>query len=233
MGTNMKIINVIALLACSFFATNSHANAIVNGDFATCDFTGWQQDTDFGAGSFGNDFEIVGAPTDCAAQLNVDYADTSAFFYNSIFQDLDLSVAAGSGLTLSFDWTFDGEEANYFPEDGRDYWQAAIGDGTGDLFGADGQLGFLYEGFDYDAQSFSADLNSSFFNQAGWSLEFQLLAGLDVNFLGSFLQIDNVQLNSFQLPSTSVPEPATLLLLPLGMMGLYLRRKRGATLAQA
>jgi hypothetical protein len=230
MGTNMKIIKLIALLACSFLATNTYAATITNGDFATCDFTGWQQDTDFGAGSTSNDFEIAGGPTACAAQLNIDFADTSASFYNSIFQSLDLSVVAGQGLNLSFDWSFDGEEANYDPL-GRDYWLAALGDGSGDLFGAEGQLGLLYEGLDYDTQSFSVDLDSSFFNQAGWSLDFQLVAGFDINSLGSFLQIDNVQLNSFDLPTAAVSEPSTALLLPLALMGLYLRRKRGAVKA--
>jgi hypothetical protein len=220
----MKIINVITFLACSLLATNTYAAAIVNGDFSTCDFLGWQQDTDFGVGSVGNDFEIAGGPTACAAQLNIDFADTSALFYNSIFQGLDLSVVAGQGLNLSFDWSFDGEEANYDPL-GRDYWLAALGDGSGDLFGADGQLGLLYEGFDYDTQSFSVDLDRSFFNQVGWSLDFQLVAGFDINSLGSLLQIDNVQLNSFDLATTAVPEPSAALLLPLALMSLYLRRK--------
>ena len=82
------------------------ANAVIleNGDFSTCDFSGWERDTD-GAGNYslGNDFSINGTAPSCEAVINVDYTDTEAFFGNTLFQFLDFSSAGGGPLTLSMD----------------------------------------------------------------------------------------------------------------------------------
>lgn len=220
----MKKKNICLLLLSAAISLNATAGMITNGDFQTCDLTGWQTDS-FSVGSPGydTDFVVANDAGDCSAQVSIDYFDTQEFFVNTLFTDLDLTASEGMGLQLSFDWSFLGEEQGWDPL-GRDYWFAALGDGSGLYYGADGEFGQLLEGFDYDSQSFNVDLDSSFYNTAGWTLEFQLLAGFDVNFLGSTLQIDNVQLNSYKLPVEQVPEPSTIAIFILGSLGLLTRK---------
>lgn len=235
----MKHLLTASVLAMSI-ASGSAYSGVINGDFSSCDLSGWNQDTDgWGNVSLGNDFAVDSNGSGCVAQINVDYFDitgdilsdpiSEAFFANTLYQDIDLTVGSGYGLALSFDWNFYGEESAGDPA--NDFWFAGLGDGFGSYYGADGEIGYLYEGFGYGSGSLNVNLDSSFFNQDGWTIEFQLLPGVDdfffePNALGSTLEIDNVQLTAFQLPSTSVPEPASALLLSLGLAGLYSRKKR-------
>ncbi len=220
-----------SLLALSFIATTSISHAsVINGDFQTCDATGWQTDSaTLGNPGYDTDFAVVDDGTgNCAFQVGIDLATTQEFIANTLFTDIDLSVSDGFGLNLSFDWQFEGEEAGE-PLDGRDNWFAAFGDGTGDLFDANGQLGSLFGTTEYGSGTFSADLAPALFNTSGWTLEFQLLAGFDVNFLGSQLSIDNVNLTQFELDDNTiaVSAPSLLGIFGIGLFGLgaTLRRK--------
>lgn len=223
----MKKKNLYILLLSAAMSLQAKAGLITNGDFATCDLSGWQTDS-FTAGSPGydTDFSVSDNAGDCSADIHIDYFDTNEFLVNTLYTDIDLSVADGFGLTLSFDWMFSGEEEGWDPF-GRDYWSVGLGDGSGLLFGADGQAGSVFQGFDYDNGTVNIDLDPSLFNLSGWTLEFQLFAGFDVNFLGSTLNIDNVQLNQFELPVAQVPEPSPFALIFAGLFGLIYRNYIG------
>lgn len=227
---NNNYIKPIALIISILFInpTTSYAANIGNGDFQTNDYTGWIQDVDgLGAPIAGlNDFSIVEPTTgDYAARIEIDYWSTpgdtgsapldEAFFANTLFQGLDLSATAGQDLILRFDWTFSGEETAF-----DENFLVALGDGSGDYYGADGSLGFLLNPIAYGSGSFTTTLDSSFVNAAGWSLEFQMNAGFDG--FGSHATIDNVSLTAV---TQAVPAPAAFWMLGLGLIGLLKSRK--------
>ena len=208
----MRKIGVLFVVLLASLSMNANATLLTNGDFLTNDLSDWEVDTDgFGAPTLFTDFDASSG----AAIIDIDMADSEAFFANTLFQTFDSFIAAGFGLSLSFDWMFSGEEGNE-PSGDRDYWLAYIGDGSGSAFDENGNLGVLFEGNAYGSGIFTVDLGSALFNQSGLSIEFQLLAGAAVNLLGSSLQIDNVSITPFSLDPNSptpVPEPSTLGLL--------------------
>ena len=228
----LSIRSILLFLFVGAFTLNSQAS-IINGDFQTCDLTGFQTDSDGLVPGFDTDFDVIEDTNtgNCVGQIQIDLFDaitfdpiTQAFFANTLFTDLDLSVDSGFGLNLSFDYNFFGEEIGI--QDGRDNFIVALGDGTGDLFDENGQLGDIFAASEYGQGTVSTNLDASLFNQVGFSLEFQLLAGTDLNFLGSTLQIDNIILSAFELNNgqpVGVPAPASLLLFALGL--ICIRRK--------
>ncbi len=206
----------------------SHAANINNGDFQSNNFSGWSQDVDgVGAPIAGlSDFSIVEPSSgNYAARIEADHwsipgdtlstAQDEVFFANTLFQGIDLSATAGQDLVLSFDWTFSGEET-LFDEN----FLVALGDGSGDYYGADGSLGFLLNPTAYGAGTFSTTLDSSFANSLGWTLEFQMNAGFDG--FGSYATIDNVSLSAVD---RAVPAPAAIWLLGIGLLGFIKTRK--------
>jgi hypothetical protein len=218
-------IKVAAILACSIALTplSSFAAGIINGDFQTGDYSGWSQDVDgFGAPTGGgNDFSIVEPTTgNSVARIESDYVNLFGDldenrFSATLFQGLDLSVSAGQELVLSFDWVFDGEasstdEALFF----------GLGDGTGDYYGADGNLGFLLEEYTYGSDTFSTTLDDSFLNATGWTIEFQVARGSSFDDAGSYALIDNVAIEAVTTASNTVPEPSVLWLMSFGLLGL-------------
>ncbi len=219
----------VALISSLFLTPlSAYAANINNGDFQTNNFNGWSQDVDgSGAPTAGlNDFSIVEPSIgNYAARIEADYwstpgdtlstAQDEVFFANTLFQDIDLSATAGQDLVLSFDWTFSGEDA-LFDEN----FLVALGDGTGDYYGADGGLGFLLNPTAYGAGTFTTTLNSSFANSLGWTLEFQMNAGFDG--FGSYATIDNVSLTAV---SHAVPAPAAIWLLGIGFLAFIKTRK--------
>jgi len=231
-------IKSMALLISSMLITPITAQAanITNGDFQSNDFTGWTQDVDgfpLHPGSF-NDFSIV-QPTagNYAARIEADYwstpgdtlstAQDEVFFANTLYQGLDLTASAGQDLVLSFDWVFSGEGAGF-----DENFIVALGDGSGNYYGADGNLGFLLNPLDYGSGAYSIMLDSSFANAIGWTLEFQMNAGFDG--FGSNAVIDNVSLPAVTNTSNNVPEPAVLCLMGLGLIGLtQMQRKNKAS----
>lgn len=225
-----KKISTALLCTTLFIPGLSSAANINNGDFSA-GFNDWSQDVDgFGAPVLGlNDFTIVQPTTgNNAARIEADYWSTpgdtfstakdEVFFANTLYQGLDLSAAAGQELVLSFDWTFSGEE-NVFDES----FIVALGDGTGNYYRADGNLGFLLNPLDYASGAYSIMLDSSFANATGWTLEFQMNAGFDG--YGSHATIDNVSLEAVS-PVNNVPEPSVIILMMSGLFGLAgLQRK--------
>ena len=107
----------------------------------------------------------------------------------------------------------------------EDYLLIALGDGSGNYFDENGLSGDLFSWDINGLADFSLDfeLDSSFANQLGWSLEFQMNDTFDS--FGSVLSISNVSLTEVLAPVTDVPEPTSLAIFALGLGGLMSRRK--------
>jgi hypothetical protein len=199
----------IACASAASVAGSARAQGVANGSFGTGDLSGWSRDTDGSTGS-ATDFSVVSG----AARIGVDTFEapgdiTSApkarvFLANTLYQELDTTASAGETLFLSFDWRFGGEDGN---ASGGDVFAVGLGDGSGALHGADGQLGhILVPTSSYGSGHVAVPLSPAVFNNVGgWTVEFQLGVGVDPirfrpNAAGSFVEIDNVAL--------TLPEPA-------------------------
>jgi len=209
---------------------------LTNGDFGTGDFTGWTRDTDGGPGG-SRDFSIVGSPGAYAAQLQADYwsdpgntASTprnTVLFANTLVQELDTTLSPGAAMRLTFDWLFTGEDGDLAS---GDTFSVALNDGQGNLYGADGLLGFLIDPSRlYGNGTYSAVLDRTRFgNQAGWFLEVQLGVGVDEsgqpNGFGSTVQFSNAALTQFY--DAPAPAPLALVLLGLPLLARRARKTR-------
>lgn len=212
----MKIRKLITVALVLLFNVNSYSSVINNGDFQSCDFQGWQKDTDStGDPGATGDFSINDNAGDCSAVISVDVSDgATAFSANTLFTELDLTVVSGA-LELSFDWDFSGFDDGSFSADS---FFVSLSNGTGPLFNANGEHGHLIEATSiYDSGSFSALLDPSFYNQSNWTLDFTVQGGFNATSVSSKLSIDNVSLTSV---ATSVPEPSTLIMLFIAIAGL-------------
>lgn len=212
----MRIKEFLSVVFVLLFSVNAHSGIISNGDFQSCDFQGWQKDTDStGDPGATGDFDINNNAGNCSAVISVDLLDgATAFNANTLFTALDLTVASGD-LQLSFDWDFSGFDDGSFLADS---FFVSLSNGTGDLFGANGEIGHLIEATSiYDSGSFSALLDASFYNQSNWTLDFTVQGGFNPTSVSSKLNIDNVSLTSV---ATSVPEPSTIIILFMAMAGL-------------
>jgi len=216
----------------SFMVLTSPGLSVAAG-ISNEDFTSWSQDVD-GAGEpilDLNDFTID--TVNNVARIEADYwsvlGDTSstandeAWFASTLYQDIDLSASAGQDLVLSFDWNFSGQEASF-----DEYFLVALGDGFGNYYGADGNLGFLLNPLNYASGAYSIILDSSFANATGWTLEFQMNTGFDG--YGSYAEIDNVSLEAVS-KIAAVPEPSMLFLIMSGLIGLGRFRNTNKTAA--
>ena len=218
---------VYLTLACCI-SSQSLATAIVNGDFSSCDYSGWQTDTDGGV-STANDFTIVGSSPTCAASINVDYQDTEAFIANTLYQQLDFSAASDSTFLLTMDFMVDSEFSSLVPDFIADYFAIGLVDGDGKFHDESGGLGFLAAGIIDGVESFnlSFELDNTFVNKTGWTLDFQLLLGADddgfTDFGGSSLILNDVSLK--EVRQQAVPAPATISFFAIGLIGLLLRQK--------
>ena len=216
--TRHKSLIAVALSATLFMPGLSSATGLNNGDFATNDFSAWSIDTDGFAGTT-PDFQIIPSGSDHQARIEADYwpAD-NAWFANTLYQEMDLSATANQDLVLSFDWEFSGEMASF-----DENFLVALGNGTGNYFDADGNLGFLLNPLNYGSGTFTTMLDASFLNLTGWTLEFQMGAGFDG--YGSFVNIDNVSLAAVD-QLNAVPAPAAFWLFASGLIGMAGIRRR-------
>ena len=217
----MKIAPKILILLCVLIASGAHANLLTNGGFQSCNFSGWETYTDGSTNTVRDgDFNIINNAGDCQAEINIDLDNgTSAVFANTLSTELDLSVAANSQLWLSFDWNFAGSDDG---SEFADLFFVNFIDDLGIITGADGNPGFLIDPTsEYGSGTFSMKLDSSFNNQSGWFLDFNLEAGYSPDSYSSTLLIDNVVLNAVP---TDVPAPPMTALLLLGSAALFTRR---------
>jgi hypothetical protein len=233
----------LALILTSILTLNTYAGMITNGDFASCDYSGWQKDTD-GAGdiSFGNDFEIDASGPNCRAAINVDYFDpagdpfgtpiSEAWFANTLYQELDLTGNADSTWALTIDFAARSEGTSQDPFFVADYFLFGLNDGFGSYYDQTGALGFLVDPTDIDgsfSNSLTFELDNAFTNTTGWFLDAQLNVGVDQfgmpDGFGSTLYINEVTLTEVLAPVTDVPEPSTLAIFGFGLLGLVNRKK--------
>ncbi|WJG11207.1 hypothetical protein [Aliiglaciecola sp. LCG003] len=232
------MINKLSFLLTFILITttlNVQGAMITNGDFSSCDYSGWNKDTDgFGDVSMSNDFVIEGIAPNCQAVINADYLDTEVFFANTLFQSLDLTAMASSQLILSFDIMVTSQMNSQDQGFIADYLVIGLNDGLGNLYDENGQLGTLFDA-DVDGENtyqLTYNLAASLLNQSGWYLDFQLNIGADNNgftdFAGSSLYIDNVTLQEVK-----VSAPQSLSLFCLSLCGLLLSRKKRISLKSA
>lgn len=204
-----------------------NAAILENGDFSTCDFSGWERDTD-GAGnvSLGNDFSIAGSAPSCEAVISVDYTDTEAFFANTLFQFLDFSSAGSGPFTLSMDIEVDSELTESDNNFVADYFAVSFFDGI-NFYDNTGSIGTLFEaninGFASYTLSFLLD--ASLTSLSNLSLDFQLLLGADDDGItdlgGSTLRVNNVSITE---NSVAVSAPSAAILMIMGLAGALCAR---------
>ncbi|MFT6896661.1 MAG: hypothetical protein ACJA13_001064 [Paraglaciecola sp.] len=219
MKNTHKILTLLSLLLSS----GAQATLVTNGNFQRCDFSGWNRYTDgLSNTASGDDFNIMNNGGDCLAHINIDVlSGATAFYANTLSTELDLSTAANAQLWLSFDWDFAGFDDG---SDSADQFFVNLTDSVGNMTGADGNLGFLIDPTrTYGTGNFSMMLDSSFNNQPGWFLDFNLEGGFNTDSFSSNLLINNVALTAVP---TDVPAPPMAALLLLGGAALYTRRKQ-------
>lgn len=219
----MKTTSKIFTLFCLLLASGAHANLLTNGGFQSCNFSGWETYTDGPINTVRDgDFNIINNAGDCQAEINIDLNNgATASFANTLSTALNLSAAANTQLWLSFDWDFAGFDDG---SDLADVFFVNFTDNGGNMTGADGTPGFLIDPTStYGSGSYSMMLDSSFNNQSGWFLDFNLEGGFNLDSFSSTLLIDNVTL--LAIP-TDVPAPPMTALLLLGTAALFSRRKQ-------
>ena len=225
-----KLIQRVLLSAFfSLLMMNSHsfANTIINGDFQTGNFTGWDLDSDGFPGDPTTDFFLADdGAGNYQARIEADYTTNQAWFANTLYQQIDTTVSGGPNeyqLQLSFSWEFGGEDGDTINE----FVVVGFNDGFGNLYGANGNLGSLLSTDIYGNGVFSTVIDyDTFANVSGWFLDFQLNVGMDYDWLGSYLLIDNVTLEAIpQISPNPTPEPSTFLLFSIGLL-FFLNRKR-------
>lgn len=237
------LLRTISFALATLLTIAAHAGTITNGGFSSCDYSGWGKDTD-GAGdiSLGNDFEIDAQGSNCRVAINVDYFDpagdpfgtpiSEAWFANTLYQELDLAGNADSTWALTIEFEVRSEETSQDPLFVSDYFLFGLNDGLGNYYDQAGALGFLVDPTDIDGSftdSLTFELDNSFTNMSGWFLDAQLNVGVDLfgmpDGFGSTLYINEVTLVEVKTPAIDVPEPSTLALFALGLLGLGRRRK--------
>lgn len=226
----------VLLLGSIFLVPVTAVASVLNGDFETGDLSEWSRYTDGSIGSV-SDFSVPGALGSYRARIEADYwvtpGDVSStslnavIFGNILSQNLNTTVIPGKKLTLSFDWSFGGQDGN---GTSGEIFSVGLFNAT-DYFKADGTLGFLIDPTtSYGSGTFTTNLDTATFaNMVGWSLDFQLEVGANVlgmvNGFGSYVEIDNVSLTRVQ----QVPEPSSPVLVLIGLLGVFKVRQSKLT----
>ncbi|WP_240920022.1 hypothetical protein [Paraglaciecola sp. 20A4] len=219
----LKTIPKTLIFLCLLLAAHAQAALVTNGNFQSCDFTGWANYTDGMNHTDPNaDFAIINNAGACQGQINIDVASgASAFYANTLSTEMDFTSGSNAHLWLSFDWLFSGFD------DGSslaDVFFVNFTNNLGDITGADASPGFLLGPTStYGAGTYSVMLDNRFINQSGWFLDFNLEGGFTPDSFSSTLLIDNVTLRSIP---TNVPVPPMLALILLGAAALFKRSKQ-------
>ena len=229
----MLVYRSILLSLLMLYLPAVNAAILENGDFSTCNFAGWERDTD-GAGviASGNDFSINGTAPSCEAVISVDYTDTEAFFANTLFQFLDFSSAGSGPLTLSMDIEVNSELSDIDNSFIADYFVISFFDGI-NFYSNTGSTGSLFEADINGLASYTLSflLEPSLTSISNLSLDFQLLLGADddgfTDLGGSTLRINNVSITENRVP---VPAPSGVILMMISLAALGARTSRGKQL---
>ena len=214
----MKLYKAAGLLALAAVWQPAHGSLLTNGNFETCDLSGWSTDSDGSAGN-SSDFTIISGGDTCSARIYIDQDET---FANTLYQQIDTASLGSEPLTLSYDFTVDSTTQGQLPFT-ADYFTIGFGDGSGLLYNADADIGSLFNQPDIDGpMAYRGELTlSEEFN--AWDIltfEIQLISNFDAS--PAWLTV-----NSFSLDianeQVSVSSPATFPLL-LCVFGLIRRR---------
>tara|TARA_R110000744_G_scaffold20143_12_gene52948 strand:+ start:964 stop:1671 length:708 start_codon:yes stop_codon:yes gene_type:complete len=204
------------VLSVSGFANAGLIEHISNGDFETGDFTGWNVvNTGSGSwnindGTFGTAF---GTNQSIGGLYDVVSTQAGPGFHN-LYQDVLLSNSFDS-LILSWD---DRIQSNAPFSDPNQEWRVLIEDITGSL---------IYEVYSTDPGDTNPQVGP---NLRSYDLTSTLSSYAGQNIRVSFEQQDNAANFSATLDNVSftstvnVPEPSTLAIFALGIMGLASRR---------
>jgi hypothetical protein len=221
----MKRLLAVFCLSLGLISTNAYAAAIVNGDFATCDLTGWETADDFGDANL-DDFSVNGLAPDCAATITIDDANSMAIS-NSLLSELDLSVAAGNSLDIRFDFSVGSLLSDILTEGGAGFSMFFINENImGSQFDHTGQLGEIFNQEILGAESFlqTFTIDESFYNTSGWTLEIQLGSSF------RFEESSSLTLNSVSLLERSIdvsaPASFSLVFLSFLAISLYSRNSK-------
>jgi hypothetical protein len=237
----MKTLKIVALLIASLVVQATHAGIISNGDFSTCDYSGWETTTDGGAG-LASDFLIENNGTSCSAEMQVDHFSPSgdpfgapinnAWLNNTLSQSLDFTGALTSTWLLSIDFSVESELTSADSSFIADNFFFG-------LIGADGKYRdenfaeqFLLDSTEIDgafSDILTYELDNTFTNMSGFFLDLQLNVGADsfgwTDAYGSSLFINNVSLVENLANTVPVPEPTNLVIFALGLAGLAARKQ--------
>lgn len=223
----MKPLLAVLVLGSFLVNTSLHAASIQNGDFATCDYSAWNTESDFGTPEPG-DFTITGDAPNCSANMAIDNLDSLASV-NFLYQELDLSAASGSELYLNVDFSLDTELTDAAPFDAA-YYSLALTDGLGNIVDQNMAFGSIFEGDILGPETTQASvlLDNSFNNAVGWSIEFQILSSFrDFNgLLPSSITINSVSIDEVV---NEVSAPASMSIALIGMLFVaFTRAKKSA-----
>lgn len=217
--------NLFPLLMAALLGSGAASGAMItNGDFADCTLNGWSTDSDLTPGS-SSEISVVNTGTQCYAEIGI---DNTFAFSNILYQEMDLTAAAGSEIWLDLNFGVDSELTNQAPGS-ADYFSVYLSDGLGNAYDHTLSFGGMYDFVDINGQaqySQSFLIDSSIYNQSGWFLEFQVATNFDG--APSSMQVYSAALNEV----SSVPAPATLplvLLSAAGFISLRQRKAKGAT----
>lgn len=238
----MKSLKLYGVLLLSLvYSLNSLADIITNGDFASCDYSGWETRTDGGVGS-PNDFSIINNAGECSAQLQVDHMSPAgdpfgsfvndAFLANTLSQALDFTGAASSTWLLTIDYSVTSESSSSDPFFLPDNFFFAIHDNNGNYVNENENAGNLLGSQAIDgvfADIFVIELSNSFSNDLGWFLDMQLNLGADsggfTDGFGSSLIINSVSLIEQLASIPELPEPSVAVLM-LAILVTFVRYQK-------
>lgn len=213
MHTVKKLLTVSLLLS----ASQTIAAPIVNGDFSQCDYNGWT--TESVGGPQDDQFSIVETAQGCSAQISI---DDSFSFINLLYQEVDFSQTSSAPFVFSYDFTVNSELTGQ-SSGSADYFALGLGDGSGELFDAQGNIGSFFGMPDINGtQQYQGSfaLADTFAGATGLSLELQLFSNFDAS-------PASITVNNLAIEQASVPAPATAALLTLGLLaGGFARRSQ-------
>ena len=212
----MKKINLLLWVAILIFGiiTNANADPIVNGGFETGNFKGWTA-----SGSNGGSASVV---KKTKGYDNTPYTAPEGKYFAKLKADAEIlqkNLSWQAGQSVDFSWAFLAED--YIP-----YNDFAI-------FTIDG----VNENYTVKLSNVSQVGN---YGDTGWKTYSYLFTSNDSGFisfgsknvldqnLDSVLLVDNVQISG---SSTPVPEPTTVVLLGLAMIGVAMVSKRVKNIA--